>query len=119
MNFDRKLFMERSILMVARMVFQMTMMVVVVALAVHMVVQRNHAPAQQVVAATKIAQPAPQVPSMAAVQPHPIAAVVAQVEPATKVSTKDDVPSGKTAVGPNVPGTLEVANLPGSGEVVR
>ena len=109
--------------MVARMVFQMTMMVVVVALAVHMVVQRNHAQAPQVVAATKIAQPAPQVPCMAALQPRPTAlaaAVVAQGEPATKVSTKDDVPSGKTAVlSPNAPGTLEVANLPGTGEMVR
>ena len=98
--------------MVARMVFQMTMMVVVVALAVHMVVQRNHAQTPQAAAATKIAQPASQVPS--------VAAVVAQVKPETTVSKKDDVPSGKTiAFVPNAPGTLEVANLPGSGEVVR
>ncbi len=106
--------------MIARMVFQMTMMVVVIALAVHMVVQKNNVQTSQV-AAVKVEQATPKVISVAAVQPKPVAVaavVVAQVKPAKAVAAKEELPTAKSAMQ-SAPGTMEVANLPGSGDVVR
>ncbi len=106
--------------MIARMVLQITMVVVMLALAIHMLAKRNHEQAPQVAAVTNIAQPAKQVPVMVAVQPAPAAAIVAQVKTSPKVITKNDATADKAAVlVPGKPGTLEVANLPGTGEVVR
>ncbi len=106
--------------MIARMVFQMTMMVVVIALAIHMVARKSSVPTSQV-AATKVERDVPEVISVAAVQPKPVAVeavVVAQVKPETTVAAKDDIPSAKSSMQ-SAPGTLDVANLPGRGDVVR